>query len=57
MKKKKIENRKKRYQLNVKYDYFKDPEIIYLLDHTDNKTDLIRKLVREYYRDIIEIPF
>lgn len=57
MKKKKKEQREKRYQLNLKYNYFKDPELIYLLDHTENKTDLIRKLVREYYRDKIEIPF
>lgn len=56
MKKKKY-NRKKRFQICVKYDYEKDPEIIYLLSNTTNKTALIRDLVREYYRDKVTIPF
>lgn len=57
MKKKKKENRKKRYQINLKYDYDREPELIYLLDHTENKNDLIRKLVTSYYKDKVVVPF
>lgn len=57
MKKKKRKERKKRYQVNLKYDYDKEPELIYLLDHTENKSDLVRRLVTEYYKDKIVVPF
>lgn len=57
MKKKKKKERKKRYQVNLKYDYDKEPELIYLLEHTDNKCDLVRRLVTEYYNDKVVVPF
>lgn len=57
MLKNKKKKRKKRYQLNIKLDYDKEPELIYLLDHTDNKTGLIRMLVTSYYKDKIVVPF
>lgn len=55
--KKKKENRKKRYQVNLKYDFDKEPELIYLLDQTENKTALFKKLILEYYKDKVAIPF
>ena len=57
MKKKNKEIRKRRYQVNLKYDFDKEPELIYLLDRTENKTTLFKKLILEYYKDKITIPF
>lgn len=57
MKKKKNKERKKRFQVNLKYDYDKEPELIYCFDKTENKTALVKKLVLEYYSDKIRIPF
>lgn len=57
MKKKNKEIRKRRYQVNLKYDFDKEPELIYLLDQTENKTALFKKLILEYYKDKVTIPF
>ena len=57
MKKKNKIIRKRRYQVNLKYDFDKEPELIYLLEHTENKTALFKKLILEYYNDKIAIPF
>lgn len=57
MKKKNKEIRKRRYQVNLKYDFDKEPELIYLLDQTENKTALFKKLILEYYKDKVAIPF
>lgn len=58
MKKKNREKeRKRRYQVNLKYDFDKEPELIYLLEHTENKTALFKILVLEYYKDKVAIPF